>query len=148
MNVCSNSVVCWVGRQTSGALNCKHRHNYVIHSPVRRQAHPYPVLNACTCQSYYPSKHKTFSQCWYYWASSSVHRVGRRCQAHLPPLKLIICLGQKLLWHTVCGSQCLVHRLRCWLDRETIFSRLLFTCSMCMAPVGWWRQITIGVYIM
>ena len=48
VNVCSNPVECWVGTQTSrrrlnGVIR---RHNYVIHSPVIRQAHPSPDLNA------------------------------------------------------------------------------------------------------
>ena len=145
VNICSNSVECWVGIQTSW-----HRVNTVMimlytalsvgkHTPLQSWMRE-PVSHVI------PANTKHSANVGIMLAPLNLH-LSWQALPVTPPLSAVW-RGKKLHWHTVYVCQCLVHKLRCWLDRETTFSRLfLFTCIMCMGPVGWWRQITVGVYI-
>ena len=67
-----------------------------------------------------------------------VHKGGLKPDSfHLFPLMLISCLAWEENFFDTLFMQ--AYRQRCWLDRETTFSRLfLFTCTscVCMGPVG------------
>ena len=134
VNVCSNSVECWGGIQTS-----RRRVNTIIimlytalsvgkHTPLQSWMRE-PVSHVI------PANTKRSANVGIMLAPLN-QQLSWHALSVPPPspnVDQLSGLGRKLLWHTVYVGQRLFCRQRCWLDRETTFSQhFLFTCIMCM----------------